>query len=77
MKRPEVARSQVEARLMIQFGVYEWCMTDKYDASNPYHKKVAHGIEVSNSDSPAVERGVRRYSLQASRRKRRDTKYGY
>lgn len=36
--------------LHAQFGVYEWCMTDKYDASNPYHKKVAHGIEVSFGD---------------------------
>ena len=28
------------------FGVYEWCMTDAYDASNPEHKKIAHGIEM-------------------------------
>jgi sterol 24-C-methyltransferase len=28
------------------FGVYEWNMTDKWDASNPMHKEVAHGIEV-------------------------------
>lgn len=29
------------------FGFYEWNMTDKWDASNPEHKEVAHGIEVS------------------------------
>jgi sterol 24-C-methyltransferase len=29
------------------FGFYEWNMTDKWDASNPMHKEVAHGIEVS------------------------------
>lgn len=31
-----------------QFGVYEWCMTDRYDASIPYHRKIAHGIEVGD-----------------------------
>lgn len=31
-----------------QFGVYEWCMTDAYDASNPQHRKIAHGIEVGD-----------------------------
>lgn len=30
------------------FGLYEWNMTDKWDASNPEHKAVAHGIEVSS-----------------------------
>jgi hypothetical protein len=30
-----------------QFGVYEWVMTDKWDPSNPEHKRIAHGIEVS------------------------------
>jgi len=30
------------------FGVYEWCMTDRYDASIPYHRKIAHGIEVGD-----------------------------
>lgn len=29
------------------FGFYEWNMTDKWDASNPEHKEVAHGVEVS------------------------------
>ena len=31
-----------------QFGVYEWCMTDKWDPSIPEHKEVAHGIEIGN-----------------------------
>lgn len=30
------------------FGVYEWCMTDKYDASIPHHRKIAHGVELGN-----------------------------
>lgn len=31
-----------------QFGVYEWCMTDAWDASIPLHKEVAHGIEIGD-----------------------------
>lgn len=30
------------------FGLYEWCMTDKYDATNPEHRRIAHGIEVGD-----------------------------
>ncbi|KAH7913311.1 S-adenosyl-L-methionine-dependent methyltransferase [Hygrophoropsis aurantiaca] len=30
------------------FGVYEWCMTDAWDASNPSHKELAHEIEFGN-----------------------------
>ncbi|GAA5848054.1 hypothetical protein JCM9279_007432 [Rhodotorula babjevae] len=30
------------------FGVYEWCMTDSFDQSNPKHKEVQHGIELGN-----------------------------
>ncbi|KAG8843146.1 Delta(24)-sterol C-methyltransferase [Tulasnella sp. 330] len=30
------------------FGVYEWVMTDQYDASNPEHRRVAHGIEIGD-----------------------------
>jgi len=30
------------------FGVYEWCMTDKWDPSNPEHKHLAHQIELGN-----------------------------
>lgn len=28
--------------------MYEWCLTDTYDASNPRHKKISHGIEKGN-----------------------------
>ncbi|KAG6895453.1 hypothetical protein C0992_001175 [Termitomyces sp. T32_za158] len=31
-----------------QFGVYEWCMTDAWDSSNPEHKRLAHEIELGN-----------------------------
>ncbi|THU81749.1 delta-sterol C-methyltransferase [Dendrothele bispora CBS 962.96] len=30
------------------FGVYEWCMTDDWDPSNPEHKALAHEIELGN-----------------------------
>jgi len=30
------------------FGLYEWCMTDAYDASVPEHRKIAHGIELGD-----------------------------
>lgn len=30
------------------FGVYEWVMTDRYDASNPAHRKIAHEIELGD-----------------------------
>ncbi|WFD30485.1 sterol 24-C-methyltransferase [Malassezia sp. CBS 17886] len=30
------------------FGVYEWCMTDMYDAANPEHRRIAHGIELGD-----------------------------
>ncbi|CAE6436260.1 unnamed protein product, partial [Rhizoctonia solani] len=30
------------------FGVYEWCMTDAWDPTNPEHKDIAHGIEVGD-----------------------------
>ncbi|KAI0792391.1 S-adenosyl-L-methionine-dependent methyltransferase [Abortiporus biennis] len=30
------------------FGVYEWCMTDKWDPSIPRHKELAHRIEIGN-----------------------------
>lgn len=28
--------------------MYEWCMTDEWDPSNPEHKKIQHGIEVGD-----------------------------
>ncbi|GAA5829011.1 hypothetical protein JCM5353_000869 [Sporobolomyces roseus] len=30
------------------FAMYEWCMTEKWDASNPVHKKIAHDIELGD-----------------------------
>ncbi|KAG8989136.1 Delta(24)-sterol C-methyltransferase [Tulasnella sp. JGI-2019a] len=30
------------------FGVYEWVMTDAYDASNADHRRIAHGIEIGD-----------------------------
>ncbi|KDN50860.1 putative delta(24)-sterol c-methyltransferase [Tilletiaria anomala UBC 951] len=31
-----------------RLGLYEWCMTDKWDASVPEHKRIAHGIELGD-----------------------------
>ncbi|EGG12362.1 uncharacterized protein MELLADRAFT_41694 [Melampsora larici-populina 98AG31] len=30
------------------FGMYEWCMTDEYDKTNPEHRKISHGIELGD-----------------------------
>lgn len=30
------------------FGLYEWCMTDNYDGTNPEHRRIAHGIELGD-----------------------------
>ena len=30
------------------FGVYEWAMTERWDAANPEHKELAHAIEVGD-----------------------------
>ncbi|MBW0462055.1 hypothetical protein O181_001770 [Austropuccinia psidii MF-1] len=30
------------------FGMYEWCMTDAYDKTNPEHRKISHGIEIGD-----------------------------
>ena len=32
----------------MQFGVYEWAMTDRWDPSIPEHKHLAHQIEIGN-----------------------------
>lgn len=29
-------------------GIYEWVMTDQWDASNPEHKRIAHAIEIGD-----------------------------
>lgn len=31
-----------------QFGVYEWCMTDKWDPAEPSHVALQHEIELGN-----------------------------
>ncbi len=31
------------------FAGYEWCLTDRYDASNPRHAEIKHEIEVGDS----------------------------
>ena len=33
---------------LYQFGVYEWCMTDRWDPSIPDHKSLAHEIELGS-----------------------------
>lgn len=33
---------------VVQFGVYEWAMTDRWDPSIPEHKALAHEIEFGN-----------------------------
>ena len=30
------------------FAGFEWCMTDKYEPQNPYHRELKFGIEVGN-----------------------------
>lgn len=30
------------------FVVYEWCMTDKYDPANEYHRQIKHRIELGD-----------------------------
>lgn len=37
------------------FGVYEWLMTDDYDATNPRHREICHGIEVGDGISQMVK----------------------
>jgi len=31
-----------------KFGVYEWCMTERWNPQDPRHKEIAHGIEVGD-----------------------------
>ncbi|KAG4304087.1 hypothetical protein PORY_002451 [Pneumocystis oryctolagi] len=31
------------------FAFYEWVLLDKYDATNPEHRKIAYGIEIGSS----------------------------
>jgi sterol 24-C-methyltransferase len=43
------------------FGVYEWLMTDKYDANNPHHREIRLGIEQGDgiANMVKVEEGHR------------------
>lgn len=43
----ETLHSLLTSRLF-QFGVYEWCMTDRWDPAIPEHKELAHQIEIGN-----------------------------
>jgi sterol 24-C-methyltransferase len=36
------------------FGVYEWLMTDNYDANNQHHREVKHGIEIGDGIAQMV-----------------------
>ncbi|CAE6467754.1 unnamed protein product [Rhizoctonia solani] len=46
--RKYTEKAGLEKTRSMQFGVYEWCMTDAWDPSNPEHKDIAHGIEVGD-----------------------------
>ncbi|KAI5848194.1 S-adenosyl-L-methionine-dependent methyltransferase [Tricharina praecox] len=37
------------------FGVYEWLMTDDYDATNAHHREICHGIEIGDGISQMVK----------------------
>ncbi|OLL22141.1 Sterol 24-C-methyltransferase erg-4 [Neolecta irregularis DAH-3] len=46
------------------FGVYEWVMTDSYDASDPEQRKVAYGIEVGDGIPQMVTMSDARNALK-------------
>ncbi|CCE62872.1 hypothetical protein TPHA_0D02350 [Tetrapisispora phaffii CBS 4417] len=46
------------------FAVYEWVMTDKYDASNPEHRKIAYEIELGDGIPKMFECDVARKALK-------------
>ncbi|EDO17649.1 hypothetical protein Kpol_1004p23 [Vanderwaltozyma polyspora DSM 70294] len=46
------------------FAVYEWVMTDKYDASNPEHRKIAYEIELGDGIPKMFECQVARDALK-------------
>lgn len=35
--------------------MYEWLMTEDYDATNPRHREICHGIEVGDGISQMVK----------------------
>lgn len=40
------------------FACYEWCLTDKFDASNDKHRLIKKQIEVKKEDRPAADRSA-------------------
>jgi sterol 24-C-methyltransferase len=48
------------------FGVYEWLMTDAYDASNPHHRAIRLGIEQGDGIANMVPISEGRRSIQAA-----------
>lgn len=46
------------------FGVYEWVMTDKYDETNPEHRKIAYEIELGDGIPKMYSVDVARKALE-------------
>jgi sterol 24-C-methyltransferase len=46
------------------FGVYEWVMTDKYDETNPEHRKIAYEIEIGDGIPKMYDINVARQALK-------------
>ncbi len=46
------------------FGVYEWVMTDKYDETNPEHRRIAYEIEFGNGIPKMYKVEVSRKALE-------------
>lgn len=46
------------------FAVYEWVMTDKYDESNPAHRKIAYEIELGDGIPKMFTADVARAALK-------------
>lgn len=47
------------------FAVYEWVMTDKYDESNPEHRRIAYEIEVGDGIPKMFTADVARNALKS------------
>ncbi|KAK7046936.1 delta-sterol C-methyltransferase [Favolaschia claudopus] len=48
-----------------KFGVYEWCMTDRWDAPNPEHVKLQHELEYGNGIPEMLPMKTVRPALEA------------
>lgn len=48
------------------FGVYEWVMTDKFDAEDAHHREVAYGIEIGNGIPKMVKNDVCEKALESA-----------